>query len=97
MNAPKTLKPALESASTRTRLSPLEPLRHPQYAACWTTGILAHGAAWMQALTVPFLVYEMTESATWLGAAAVAYGVVEALSPSGARLRLRNAAGGRKP
>jgi predicted MFS family arabinose efflux permease len=72
MNAPKTLKPALESASTRTRLSPLEPLRHPQYAACWTTGILAHGAAWMQALTVPFLVYEMTESATWLGAAAVA-------------------------
>jgi predicted MFS family arabinose efflux permease len=72
MNAPETPKPASGRSAPLSRSSPLEPLRHPQYVACWATGILAHGAAWMQSLTVPFLVYEMTGSATWLGAAAVA-------------------------
>jgi len=72
MNYPGSPKSAPARTSPRSRSSPLEPLRHPQYAACWVTGILAHGAAWMQNLTVPFLVYEMTGSAAWLGAAAVA-------------------------
>lgn len=72
MNAPQNSEPAPERKSSPARPSPLEPLRHRQYAACWLTGILAHGASWMQSITVPFLVFEMTGSAAWLGAAAVA-------------------------
>lgn len=84
MNTREPPETTLERASLRTRPSPLEPLRQRQYAACWATGILAHCAAWMQSLTVPFLVYQMTGSATWLGAAAVA-GQAPALigSPAG--------------
>jgi MFS family permease len=34
--------------------------------------MLAHAAVWLQNITVPYLVFEMTGSATWLGVAAVA-------------------------
>ncbi len=40
--------------------------------SCWLGGALSASANWMLALAVPFLVYEMTESTTWLGIAAVA-------------------------
>ena len=72
MNTPETPEIPTERTVSRKRLSPLEPLRHRAYTACWSTGILAHCAAWMQSLTVPFLVFEMTGSTAWLGAAAVA-------------------------
>ena len=70
-----TLPQQLSNDEERVRLSrrsPLEPLRHTQYAACWTTGVLAHAASWMQNLTVPYLVFQLTDSASWLGMAAVA-------------------------
>lgn len=49
-----------------------EPFRHRLFAACWWGSFSAHAAIWLQNITVPYLVYEMTDSATWLGLAAVA-------------------------
>jgi MFS family permease len=50
----------------------LAPLRQWPFTSCWLAGTLAHSAQWMQTIAVPFIVYQMTGSATWLGAAAVA-------------------------
>jgi len=50
----------------------LAPLREWGFTTCWLAGILAHSAQWMQSIAVPFIVYQLTESATWLGLAAVA-------------------------
>ncbi|MCH2173858.1 MFS transporter [Myxococcota bacterium] len=54
------------------RRTPLEPLRYPEFTVSWVAGTFAHSANWMQSIAVPYLVYEMTGSATWLGLAAVA-------------------------
>lgn len=53
-------------------ISPLAPLRERQFVSCFLAGSLSSSANWMLALSVPFLVYEYTESTTWLGIAAVA-------------------------
>jgi MFS family permease len=54
------------------KIGPLAPLRERQFVACFSSGILAASANWMLSLSVPFLVYEMTASETWLGLSAVA-------------------------
>jgi MFS family permease len=59
-------------ASALHRRGALEPLRHPQFLSCWLGGTLAHSANWMQSIAVPYLVFEMTGSNTWLGVAALA-------------------------
>ena len=51
---------------------PFAPLRHASFTTCWLGGTLAHTANWMQSIAVPILVYEVTDSKTWLGIAAVA-------------------------
>lgn len=51
---------------------PLAPLHHFQFVTFWIGGFISHGANWMRAVTVPFLVFEMTGSATWLGLVALA-------------------------
>jgi len=51
---------------------PLAPLRHLQFITCWLGGFISHGASWMRSVTVPFLVFETTGSATWLGLVALA-------------------------
>jgi len=53
-------------------VSPLAPLRHFQFVACWLGSLISHGANWMRSVAVPFLVFDMTGSATWLGVVAVA-------------------------
>jgi len=57
---------------TAPRYSPLAPLREGPFVACWLGSAISASANWMLGLTVPFLVYEMTESTTWLGIAAIA-------------------------
>ena len=65
---------AVAEAATPPVAAPhaLAPLREWSFTSCWLAGTLAHSAQWMQSIAVPFIVYQQTESATWLGAAAVA-------------------------
>ncbi|MFK7894253.1 MAG: MFS transporter [Myxococcota bacterium] len=53
-------------------VGPLSPFRVPQFCWVFVTGMLAASANWMLSLSVPFLVYEMTNSEALLGVAAVA-------------------------
>lgn len=54
------------------RRGAFEPLRSAQFTTTWLAGTVAYSANWMQSIAVPFIVYQMTGSATWLGFAAVA-------------------------
>lgn len=72
MKPPATPAPDNLSASALQPVGAFEPFRHGLFTACWLGSLLAHGAVWLQNITVPYLVFEMTGSATWLGAAAVA-------------------------
>ena len=45
-------------------------LRHRDFAFFWSAALISNAANWMQQFTVPFLMYEMTGSNTWVGAAA---------------------------
>jgi MFS family permease len=61
-----------ERITAMRRVSPLAPLGELPFVSCWLAGALSASANWMLALSVPYLVYEMTDSTTWLGLAAVA-------------------------
>jgi predicted MFS family arabinose efflux permease len=56
-------------------VGPFTPFRERRFVACFVTGTLAASGNWMLSLSVPFLVYEMTRSTSWLGVAAVASGL----------------------
>lgn len=58
------------SAPRRPDAAALGALRHRDFAFFWTAALLSNAANWMQQFTVPFLMYEMTGSNTWVGAAA---------------------------
>jgi MFS family permease len=45
-------------------------LRHRDFALFWSAALISNAANWMQQFSVPFLMYEMTGSNTWVGAAA---------------------------
>lgn len=53
-------------------MGPLTPFRERRFLACFLTGTLAASGNWMLSLSVPYLVYEMTSSTSWLGVSAVA-------------------------
>jgi len=53
-------------------VGPLTPFRERRFLACFVTGTLAASGNWMLSLSVPYLVYEMTNSTSWLGVSAVA-------------------------
>ena len=55
---------------TRRDAPALGALRHRDFAFFWTAALLSNAANWMQQFTVPFLMYDMTGSNTWVGAAA---------------------------
>ncbi len=58
------------NAPQRTRAAALGALRHRDFAFFWWAALISNAANWMQQFTVPFLMYEMTASNTWVGAAA---------------------------
>ena len=58
------------NAPQRTRASALGALRHRDFAVFWSAALISNAANWMQQFTVPFLVFDMTGSNTWVGAAA---------------------------
>jgi MFS family permease len=62
----------MESTTIPDRSAALQPLYHRQFLSCWLGSAVSHSANWMQNLTVPFVVLELTGSQTWLGIAAAA-------------------------
>jgi MFS family permease len=57
---------------TKAPSGALGALRHRDFRIFWSTALLSNSAAWMQLVAVPARLYELTESATWLGFAAIA-------------------------
>lgn len=61
----------------RTELPPhgvrhsLRAFRHRDYALFWVGAITSNTGGWLSNLTVPFVVYEMTRSALWVGLVSV--------------------------
>ncbi len=45
-------------------------LRHRDFAFFWSAALISNAANWMQQFTVPFIMYDLTSSNTWVGAAA---------------------------
>jgi MFS family permease len=45
-------------------------LRQRDFALCWSASLISTSGAWMQSVAVPFVIYQMTKSTTWLGFAA---------------------------
>lgn len=45
-------------------------LRSRDYAVFWCAALLSNTGSWMQTIAVPFVIYQMTHSTTWLGFAA---------------------------
>jgi MFS family permease len=49
-------------------------LRHRDFALFWTSAVISNTGSFMQAITVPFVIFDLTGSTTWLGvSAAVAF------------------------
>jgi MFS family permease len=61
-----------------TSTSSFSALRHRRFAIFWTAACISNGAAWMQIIAVPAVIYEITNSATWVGAITMA-GLVPAV------------------
>ena len=57
----------MRPSPSRSERGPLEPLRHRQFVVCWLGAFVSHTASWMQTLTVPFVVFQLTQSPAWLG------------------------------
>jgi MFS family permease len=47
-------------------------LRHRDFALFWSAGLISNTGAWMQNITVPYVLYQLTHSTTWLGVSAFA-------------------------
>ncbi len=47
-------------------------LRHRDFALFWSAGLVSNSGTWMQNITVPYVLYQLTHSTTWLGVSAFA-------------------------
>jgi MFS family permease len=47
-------------------------LRHRDFALFWSAGLVSNSGSWMQNITVPYVLYQLTHSTTWLGLSAFA-------------------------
>lgn len=61
--------------------------RHRDYRIFWAGGLISNSGTWLQSLTVPFVLFQITGSALWVGLAAVAQFLpMVLLSPLGGSL-----------
>jgi MFS family permease len=51
--------------------SALSALRHRDFAIFWTAALVSNSGTWMQTITVPYVLFQLTHSNTWVGAGAV--------------------------
>lgn len=62
-------------------------LKHRSYAIFWVGALISNTGTWLGNLTVPYVLYQATGSATWVGIAAAAqFGPALILSPVGGLL-----------
>lgn len=54
----------------RGLLQAVAALRHRDFALFWTGALLSNVGTWMQHITVPYVLYQQTDSAAWVGFAA---------------------------
>jgi len=54
------------------RKGSLRALRHRDFALFWTAAAISNGGSWMQLVAVPALLYDLTNSSTWLGVSSMA-------------------------
>jgi MFS family permease len=47
-------------------------LRHRDFAFFWSAAAISNAGGWMQVVAVPALLYDMTNSSTWLGVSSMA-------------------------
>jgi MFS family permease len=45
-------------------------LRHRDFAVFWSAALVSNTGSWMQSIAVPYVIYVMTKSTTWLGVSA---------------------------
>lgn len=50
----------------------LRALRHPNYAVFWSGALVSNTGQWLQNLTVPYVLFQLTHSALWVGLATLA-------------------------
>lgn len=50
----------------------LRAFRHRDYAIFWSGALVSNTGSWLQNLTVPYVIFEITHSALWVGAATAA-------------------------
>ena len=60
----------MRSGTGSSRTPALAALRHRDFAFFWSAALISSSANWMQQFTVPYIMWEMTASNTWVGAAA---------------------------
>ncbi len=62
----------------------LAAFRHRNFALFWSGALLSNTGTWIQGVTVPFVVFELTGSAFWLGVAGfLQFGPVVVMGPIG--------------
>lgn len=67
-------------------------LRHRDFALFWSGALVSSIGMWMQSVTVPFVIHEVTGSAAWVGLSAFAqFAPVMVMSPFGGALADRHA------
>lgn len=65
-------EPGAQTPVPRWQTTSLEALRHRDFRRFWIAAIISNSGTWMQQLAVPFVIFQLTESNTWLGVAAFA-------------------------
>jgi len=60
---------ALPAAAAPSRSS-FSVLRYRDFSLFWTSALISNSGSWMQTIAVPFVIFQLTHSTTWLGFAA---------------------------
>jgi MFS family permease len=65
----------------------LRAFRHRDFSIFWTSALLSNTGSWLQSITVPYVLFELTGSETWVGMATFAQFLPSVLmSPAGGSL-----------
>jgi hypothetical protein len=61
--------PSAVTGSVAVMREALAAFRYRNFALFWTGALLSNTGTWIQGVTVPYVVFELTGSALWLGVA----------------------------